>query len=219
MCLQHCSPAHASLKGMAVPQDSCTQMGRRWWPPPGGVQSAAHRKCAVRARSPAKSSSAKCQDQSQMANLKGQAHSARLKSYTPLFFSPQEGWDDRNPVTKFAPSAFSGLLNRFFCSSWMCFKNDFEKTSKKLRKSWILASQNFPQIHPKCLQNRCFKKHAIFHGFLLIFGCLLQQPNLKFHAPTQCFVSFSQKSGVRFWHAFLVQKAHQKPFQDETRTL
>ena len=35
MCLQHCSPAHASLKGMAVPQDSCTQMGRRRWPPWG----------------------------------------------------------------------------------------------------------------------------------------------------------------------------------------
>ena len=46
MCLQHCSPAHASLKGMAVPQDSCTQMGRRRWPPPGGVQSAGHRRCA-----------------------------------------------------------------------------------------------------------------------------------------------------------------------------
>ena len=132
-------------------------------PPLGGVQSAAHRRCAVRAGSPAKSSSAKCQDQSQMANLKSQAHSARLRSYTPLFFSPQEGWDDRNPVTKFAPSAFSGLLNRFFCSSRVCFKNDFEKTSKKLRKSWILASQNFPKIHPKCLPNRCFKKHAIFH--------------------------------------------------------
>ena len=111
------------------------RVGGRRCSPPGGFQSAAHRRCAVRARSPAKSSSAKCQDQSQMANLKGQAHSAKLRSYTPLFFSPQEGWDDRNPVTKFAPSAFSGLLNRFFCSPRMCFKNDFEKTSKKLRKS------------------------------------------------------------------------------------
>ena len=154
-----------------------------------------------------------------MANLKSQAHSARLRSYTPLFFSPQEGWDHRNPVTKFAPSAFSGLLNRLFCSSRVCFKNDFEKTSKKLRKSWILASQNFPKIHPKCLPNRCFKKHAIFHWFLLIFGCLLQDPNLKFHAPTQCFVSFSQKSNVRFWHTFSIQKTFQKPFQNEVRTL
>ena len=186
---------------------------------PGGVQSAAHRRCAVRARSPAKSSSAKCQYQSQTANLKGQAHSARLKSYTPLFFSPQEGWDDRNPVTKFAPSAFSGLLNRFFCSSRACFKNVFEKTSKKLRKSWIWASQNRPKIHPKCLQNRNLKKHAIFHGFLLIFGCLLQEPNLKFHAPTQCFVSFSQPSSVRLWPACLVQKTYQKLFQNEARTL
>ena len=51
MCLQQCSPADASLKCMAVPQHSCTQMGRRRWPPPGGVQSAAHRRCAKRARS------------------------------------------------------------------------------------------------------------------------------------------------------------------------
>ena len=85
---------------------SAPRVGGRRCSPPGGFQSAAHRRCAVRAGSPAKSSSAKCQDQSQMANLKSQAHSARLGSYTPLFFSPQEGWDDRNPVTKFAPSAF-----------------------------------------------------------------------------------------------------------------
>ena len=124
-----------AYKAWRSPNIPAHKWGGGGGPPQGGVQSAAHRRCAVRARSPAKSSSAKCQDQSQMANLKGQAHSARLKSYTPLFFSPQEGWDDRNPVTKFAPSAFSGLLNRFFCSPRMCFKNDFEKTSKKLRKS------------------------------------------------------------------------------------
>ena len=38
MCLQRCSPADARLKCMAVPQRSCTQMGRRRWPPLGGVQ-------------------------------------------------------------------------------------------------------------------------------------------------------------------------------------
>ena len=38
MCLQQCSPADASLQCMAVPQHSCTQMGRRRWPPLGGVQ-------------------------------------------------------------------------------------------------------------------------------------------------------------------------------------
>ena len=46
MCLQQCSPADASLQCMAVPQHSCTQMGRRRWPPLGGVQSAGHRRCA-----------------------------------------------------------------------------------------------------------------------------------------------------------------------------
>ena len=35
MSLQRCSPADARLKGMAVPQRSCTQMGRRRWPPWG----------------------------------------------------------------------------------------------------------------------------------------------------------------------------------------
>ena len=35
MCLQQCSPADASLQCMAVPQHSCTRMGRRRWPPLG----------------------------------------------------------------------------------------------------------------------------------------------------------------------------------------
>ena len=95
----------------------------------------------------------------------------------------------------------------------------FHFFSEKLRKSWIWACQNLPKIHLKCLQHPYLKKHAIFHGFLLIFGCLLQEPNLKFHAPTQCFVSFSQKSSVRFWHPFLNPKIYQKPFQNETQTL
>ena len=94
----------------------------------------------------------------------------------------------------------------------------FHFFSKKSRKSWFLVSQNAPKTQPKSIQNRCPQKHAIFHGFLLIFGCLLQEPNLKFHAPTQCFVSFSQKSSVRFWHAFRIRKTYQKPFQNKART-
>ena len=35
MCLQRCSPADARLECMAIPQRSCTQMGRRRWPPLG----------------------------------------------------------------------------------------------------------------------------------------------------------------------------------------
>ena len=54
------------------------RVGRRW-SPPGGVQSAAHRRCAGRARSPAPSLSDTL-DPSQFANLKRQAHYAGLGS-------------------------------------------------------------------------------------------------------------------------------------------
>ena len=74
------------------------------------------------------------------------------------------------------------------------------------------------QIHPKCFQNRCFKKHAIFHGFVLIFGCLLQEPNLKFHAPSQCFVDFSHNSAFRFQHAFSPTLGSEKPTKNPTKT-
>ena len=47
--------------------------------PLGGLQSAAHRRCAKRARSPAPSLSDTL-DPSQLANLKGQAHYAGLGS-------------------------------------------------------------------------------------------------------------------------------------------
>ena len=95
----------------------------------------------------------------------------------------------------------------------------FHFFSKKSRKSWFLASQNAPKTQPKSIQNRCPQKHAIFHGFLLIFGCLLQEPNLKFHAPSYSFVDISHKSAFRYWHVFLVQKTYQKPSQNEVRTL
>ena len=35
MSLRRCSPADARLKCMAIPQRSCTQVGRRRWPPLG----------------------------------------------------------------------------------------------------------------------------------------------------------------------------------------
>ena len=81
---------------------------------------------------------------------------------TPLIISPQEPWDDRNP------EAFCGFLRlcrlffAFFGSSATCFKNDIEKTPKKVGKSMILASQLPPKTVPKSIQKRCPKKHAIF---------------------------------------------------------
>ena len=51
------------------------------------------------------------------------------------------------------------------------------------------------------------------------FWCLFQEPTSKKHAPTQCFVSFSHNSVYRFEHAFWIRKAHQKPVQNDVRTL
>ena len=109
------------------------------------------------------------QIKSQRANLKGQAHYARPGSCSPLFFSPQEAGDHRSPPLNLRVLRLVGPLGSIFCSSDTLFKNDIEKTSKKMRKSRILASQNPPKTHPKCLQNRGPKNHAIFHRFLLEF--------------------------------------------------
>ena len=102
---------------------------------------------------------------SQRANLKGQALYARPGSCSPLFFSPQEAGDHRNPPLNLRVLRLVGSLGLIFCSSDTLFKNDIEKTSKKMRKSRILASQNPPKILPKRLRNRsgCPKKHRHFH--------------------------------------------------------
>ena len=68
----------ALLRPRDVRPDLPRGVGRRW-SPPGGFQSAAHRRCAKRARSPAPSLSDTL-DPSQLANLKGQAHYAGLGS-------------------------------------------------------------------------------------------------------------------------------------------
>ena len=59
----------------------------------------------------------------------------------------------------------------------------------------------------------------IFHRFLLDFCCLLQEPTSKKRAPTQCFVRFSHNSAYGFLRACSIQKAYQKPFQNEAWTL
>ena len=106
-----------------------------------------------------------------------------------------------------------------FCPSKLHSIFGIEKKSKNMRKSRILASQNPFKTLAKSFQNRTLQKHAIVHRFLLEFCCLLQEPTSKKRAPTQCFVNFSHNSVFRFWHAFLLQKTYQKPFQNEVRTL
>ena len=65
---------------------------------------------------------------------------------------------------------FSWFRRLRFCM--VCFKNDFEKTSKKVRKSRILASQTPPKTKPKsCLfgKRRFLKNRAPAYTKLLFF--------------------------------------------------
>ena len=63
-----------------------------------------------------------------MANLKGQAHYAGLGSWSPLFFSPQEGGGWPESATKFAPSPSCW-------ASWVDFWLFPSALQKRLRKN------------------------------------------------------------------------------------
>ena len=109
-----------------------------------------------------------------------------------------------------------------FVPSKMPSKFCFEKTSKKMRKSRILASQTPPKTLPKSYQNRGSKKHAIFHRFLLdvfLFFNLRFLENRGFPIGKSLILRFSLKSCFYKFNAFWVQKTYQKPFQNEVRTL
>ena len=128
---------------------------------------------------------------------------AQRPSPHPMFLPPDPHIPPRfvrNLLLRPQNAIFSPSKNLpFFC---------FHFFSQKHRKSWILASQNPSKILSRRLPKQCPKKRVIFQGFLLDFCCLLQEANLKIHAPTQCFVSFPQKSNVCFWQAFRVRKTY-----------
>ena len=155
-----------------------------------------------------------------MANLKGQAHYAGLGSWSPLFFSPQEGGDHRNPSLDLRFLRLVGPLGSIFCPSQACFKNHFEKPSKKVRKSKIFGSQNPPKTFPKCLQKRCPKKHAILERFLSQTLQNFKRRNLEFINFTtrkSTFWRVSQKPCFCILDAFWLPKTTQKPLQNEVR--
>ena len=81
---------------------------------------------------------------------------------TPLYnLSPGAlGPPDRSAKLPQLPSLRP--LGSIFGTSKTCFKFCFEKTSKKVRKLMILASQNPPQTLPKSIQNRGTQKNAFF---------------------------------------------------------
>ena len=81
---------------------------------------------------------------------------------SPLYISPRGSPVHRKPAAKKRKSLVFSHFWSIFSPSETRFKNDYEKTSKKMRKSWILASQNPAQTHPNSLPNRRSKKNGVF---------------------------------------------------------
>ena len=140
-------------------------------------------------------------------------------SWTPICFFPQEGGDHRRPGAKKRNSVVLCLFFSIFCSSKLRSKFSIEKTSKKMRKSMILASQNPPKMSPKCLQNRRPKKYANFHRFLLEKCFATNGPTSVSYWFLQYFWLVGHFSSNRFSHAFCVQKTFQKHLKNYVQTL
>ena len=127
-----------------------------------GFQSATHRRCAT----------ACWTNMLQLKNLSTKDLSTRSSENFELplsIISPREPGDDRNPGPKFGNFRPWRHLGSIFCPSETRFKNDFEKTPKKVRKSMILASQTPPKTYPKSSQKRVPKKHVNCQGVALSF--------------------------------------------------
>ena len=80
---------------------------------------------------------------------------------------PQARPVHRKPAAKKRKSLVFSHFWSIFSPSETRFKNDFEKPSRKMRKSRILASQNPPQTLPKSPPNRRSKKTAFFRAFFV----------------------------------------------------
>ena len=129
------------------PPNSCTQIGRRRWPPPRG--SSIRRPPKVRTACWTREWSV-CIFVKILALSSASKFSTRkLRSHNPSFcFSPGTSRTPEPPPK----DASADLLARFlaiFGPSETHLKFCFEKISKKVRKSSILASQNPPQTLPK----------------------------------------------------------------------
>ena len=218
-------PTSASNPCASVSWQRWARCSRSGWPavsPPGGLQSAGHRRCANGVPNSFPTGSV----QSQLANLDILSHNS-FEQFDLNVFSPILPFPSGLGIT-----GAQLKKNRFLClvgPSWSIFspseprlKNDIEKTSKKVRKSRILASQTPPKTLPKSFQNRGSKKHAIFHRFLLdvfLFFNLRFLENRGFTIGKSLILKFSLKSCYRKFNVFLFQKTYQKPFENEVRTL
>ena len=109
---------------------------------------------------------------------------------------------------------FLATFFSIFCLSKLQSKFCIEKTSKKLRKSRILASQNPPKTPPKTTQNRCPKKNAIFHRFLFEKCFVAKMPTSISYWFLQYKMALGRFSSNCFLNGFGVPKTIQKPLKN-----
>ena len=88
---------------------------------------------------------------------------------------------------------------------------------KKVRKSRISASRNRAQTLPKPYQNRCPKKHAIFHRFLLEKRFVAKVSTSTKHWFFPIRMALGRFSSRRFLYGFSVPKTYPKPFENHAR--
>ena len=103
----------------------------------------------------------------------------------PMFLPP-----DPHIPPHFVRSLLLRPQNAIFSPSKIHLIFCFHFLSKKMRKSWILPSQNPPKTLPKSIQNRCATKHTNFHGFLSNFHAWCKSRTSKFVRPANVLLTF-----------------------------
>ena len=135
------------------------------------------------------------------------------------FFGPPRLCAPLPAVSGQAPGAHFVAIFSNFRVSKLHSKFCMEKTSQKVRKSWILASQSLPKTLSKSSSNRCPKKHAIFHRFFLKKCFVARVPTLISYWFFQYKMALGHFSSRRFFYTFSVWKAYKKPYANQARTL
>ena len=120
------------------------------------------------------------------------------------FFGPPRLCGSLPAVSRQAPGAHFVAIFSNFRVSKLHSKFCMEKTSQKVRKSWILASQSLPKTLSKSSANRCPKKHAIFHRLFLKKCFVARVPTLISYWFFQYKMALGHFSSRRFFYTFSV---------------
>ena len=153
----------ATTKAYSTTMGRATKGGRRG-SPPGGFNPPPPEGGARRARSICFNPNIK--HQTPTSNTLLQVSHEIFVFPLPLI-PPQEPGDHRSPAQDLRFLCLVGSFWSIFSPSETRFKNGFEKPSKKVRKTRILASQNPSQTLRKSPPNRRSKKTAFFHAFFV----------------------------------------------------